>query len=113
MSVGRVGCAPALSKLTKLIAMSRNVSRETTTRMRDNVPQTLTTDGADFSVGSFGSVVKREARDPSHRPNNCADVSDHGELSLSVRASVGTAQRCCPHFRRWSSRGSADNTFEP
>src|ERR1041385_4060069 len=100
MRVGRVVCAPALSKLTKLIAMSRNVSRETTTRMRDNVPQTLTTDDADFSVGSFGSVVKREARDPSHRPNNCADVSDHAELSLSVPACGGTAQGRHPISRR-------------
>src|SRR6185369_3933270 len=60
MRVGRVVCARAWSKLTMLPAMSRNVSRETTTRMYDNVPQTLTTDDADFSVGSMGSVVKRE-----------------------------------------------------
>src|SRR6185369_1755574 len=98
MRVGRVVCAPALSKLTKLSAMSRNVSRETTTRMPHNVSQTLTTDDADFSVGSIGSVVKPETRDPSHGPHNSADVSDHGELSLRVRAGFGTAQRCRPHL---------------
>src|SRR6185295_9882602 len=107
MRVGRVVCALLLSKLTKLAlltGMSRNVSRETTTRMRDNVSQTLTTDDADFSVGSVGSVVKPETRDPSHGPNNSADVSDHGELSLRVRAGIGTTQRRCPHCRRWPSR---------
>jgi hypothetical protein len=53
MSIGRVDCAPALSNLMKLIANSRNASRETTSRMAHNVPQPESADYADFYVGNL------------------------------------------------------------
>src|SRR5215216_1796330 len=100
MRIGRVVCAPALSNLMTLARMSRTVSRKMTTRMRDNVPQANPQITQNLSVESVKSVVKPETRDPSHGPNNSADLSDHGELSLCVRAGVGTDQRRCSQSRR-------------
>src|SRR4029079_19636752 len=78
--------------------------------------QCTTSESTDYaeilSVESVESVVKPETRDPSHGPNNSADVSDHSELSVCVRAGIGTAQRCCSHFRRCTGRGRCRRCYE-
>src|SRR5215213_147260 len=108
MRVGRAVCAPALSNLMKLAANSSRASRKTTSRMAHTVPLSRTIEeffvgaalrGRPFwkrsaykkeGVATEGhpyktlpqvsvGVLQRHERDPSHRPNNSADVSDHGE----------------------------------
>src|SRR4029079_7531847 len=81
-----------------------------------HAPQCTTSGSTDYaeilSVESVESVVKPETRDPSHGPNNSADVSDHSELSVCVRAGIGSAQRCCSHSCRQPRRGRYSNRYK-